>query len=303
PAFQQIAHCCASDEPVLVCGEIGSGKSHTARVIQSFGMRKQEQLVTLVGGPGNSITELNDALTRSMDGVLIIEEVGQLSDPLQAELVRQIEAQPSPPFPRLVATTSEDLLQSVKSGQFRSELFYRLQILEVRLPPLRHRMEDLPALASFFLGQLKPGRKISISEPAMNRLFAYDWPGNLRELYNAMSYALTVSSEAAILEKTHLPSHLNNQSDASRENRLPSPLINEMNAWLDQYFENGTADQSYSELQSSLETTLIEQLLKRYDGKLAPMAASLQANRSTLRRKLRDGQGQSKYSEQNQSNG
>lgn len=287
PVFQQIAHSCASDEPVLIRGEIGSGKSHAARVVQAYGMRGQKHGGTLVAGPGTTIAELNDALAQASNGVLIIEDVGQLSDAAQAELVRNIETRPSPPFPRLIATSSQDLLQSVKEHHFRSELFYRLQILEVRLPPLRHRMEDLPALVSFFLGQLKPGCKISVSQPAMDRLLGYDWPGNLRELYNTMAYALTVGSGATLIDRVHLPAYLQSQPDAPKAHRLPSPLVNELQAWIDQSFETGESPPAYNELEAALEATLIELLLKRYDGKLAPMAAALQANRSTLRRKLR----------------
>lgn len=286
PVFQQIAHCCASEEPVLVRGEIGSGKSHTARVIQTFGLRSRQQTCTLVAGPSTTIAELDDALAHAATGALIIEDVGQLGDSVQAELVRKIESQPPKDFPRLIATTSEDLHQAVTDRRFRSELFYRLQILDVRLPPLRHRKEDLPALVAFFLGQLKPGRKVTLSEAAMNRLFTYDWPGNLRELHNSMAFALTVSSEATVIDASHLPSYLNTQPNPHKADQIPGPLLSEMNAWLDQYFD-ATEQPRYRDLEAYLESALIEQLLERYDGKLAPMAAALQANRSTLRRKLR----------------
>lgn len=288
PVFQEIAHCCASDEAVLLRGEIGSGKSHTARVIETFGLRKHENACTLVAGPGTTIAALDDSLAQAAGGALIIEDVVQLPDSVQAELVRGIESQSSPPFPRLIATTSEDLYQAVTLGRFRSELFYRLRILEVRLPPLRERMEDLPALVSFFLGQLKPGRKVTLSEAAIDRLFAYDWPGNLRELHNAMAFALTVSSEATIIDTAHLPSYLNSPPNKEKADHLPGPLMREMNTWLDQCFE-ATGRPHYRDLEACLTTALIEQLLERYDGKLAPMAADLQANRSTLRRKLRGG--------------
>lgn len=289
PVFQQIAHCCACEEPVLVRGETGSGKSHTARLIQTHGLRRPEQAVTLVAGPSTSMAELDESLVRSAGGALIVEDVGQLDATVQAELVRKIELRPSSGFPRLIATTSEDLHQAVAIGRFRSELFYRLQILEVHLPPLRHRMDDLPALLAFFGGQLKPGRKVSVSEPALERLFAHDWPGNLRELHNAMAFALTVSAEATRIVPVHLPDYLNRQPAPHQSRRLPAPLLSELNAWLDQYFET-TGQPRYRDLGQRLETALIEQLLERYDGKLAPMASALQANRSTLRRKLREGE-------------
>jgi DNA-binding NtrC family response regulator len=208
---------------------------------------------------------------------------------VQAELVRQIETRADTSFPQLIATSSEDLHKAVVEERFRSDLFYRLQILEVRLPPLRHRMADIPALVSFFLGQLKPGRRISLSKSALDRLFAYDWPGNLRELNNAMAFALTVSAESSMVDVAHLPSYLNLSRQDVREHHLPSPLLAEINAWLDDCFQVGDPP-CYRDLEASLEAALVEQLLKRYDGKLAPMAVALQANRSTLRRKLRGGE-------------
>lgn len=285
PVFQQIAHCCASDEPVLVRGETGSGKSHTARVIGTFGLRNQNAIRALVAGPSTPLEELVASLREAERGSLILEEVGQLSDPLQTELVRQIETHPQSLFPRLIATTSEDLHVAVRSGRLRSELFYRLQILEVRLPPLRQRMQDLPALVSFFLGQLKPGRRVTVSDSAMNRLCTYDWPGNLRELHNALSFALTMIAEATLIDTPHLPCHLATSQSKDDAGLLPAPLIGEMKAWLEQYFET-TTQPHYHELASRLESTLIMELLNRYNGKLAPMAAALGANRSTLRRKL-----------------
>jgi len=286
PVFQQIAHCCASDEPVLVRGEIGSGKSHTARVIQTFGLRSHEHACTLVAGPSTTIEELNSSLAQSISGALIIEEVGQLCDPVQAELVRKIETERSSTFPRLIATTSEDLHQKATTGRFRSELFYRLQILEVLLPPLRNRMDDLLALVSFFLGQLKPGCKVTICESAMDLIFSHEWPGNLRELHNAMAFALTVSSEATVIDSSHLPAYLRAQPTLRKTDTLPRQLMIEMNAWLDHYFES-TEEPRYRDLESHLNTALIKLLLERYDGKLAPMATALKANRTTLRRKLR----------------
>jgi len=285
-ALQQIAHACASDEPVLVRGETGTGKSHTARLIQTYGLRSHEQAVTLVAGPSTSIAELDASLVAATGGALILEDIGQFSDTVQAELIRQIELRSRDGFLRLIATSSDDLYQAVRAGRLRSELFYRLQILEVPLPPLRHRMDDLPALLAYFLGQLRPGRHIRVSEPALERLFAHNWPGNLRELHNVVAFALTVSTEATVIDPPHLPSYLPRQPQSGQAGRLPAPLLSELNAWLDQYFE-ATPQPAYRDLELRLEAALIEQLLERYEGKLAPMASALQANRSTLRRKLR----------------
>ena len=287
PVFQQIAHCCASDDPVLVRGETGSGKSHTARVIEKNGLRAQGRTATLVAGPSTTLDELSRAVKQAERGVLILEEVGLLKLDVQAELVRQIESEPTAAFPRLIATSSDDLRERVAAEKFRSDLFYRLQILEVRLPPLRHRMDDLPALIAFFLGQLKPGRQVSVSQATQQRLAAHDWPGNLRELRNALAFAITVSAEASSIEPAHLPAYLESSASTSGSHLLPDPLMHEIDAWLDTMLESRTPP-SYRELSCLLESSLIQQLLERYDGKLARLAAAHGANRSTLRRKLQE---------------
>ncbi len=283
PVFQQIAHSCASDDPVLVRGDTGTGKSHAARLIQSNSLRKGPA-GTLVIGPTTTTGELNDALQQAAGGVLILEEVASLSPEGQAELVRQIEAGSEGRFPRLIATTHEDLRELVSSESFRSDLFYRLQVLEVRLPSLASRMEDLPALVSYFIGQLIPERNVSITEGALARLMSHDWPGNLRELHNSISFALTVNTGAAAIEKNDLPTHLQ-QDGPLPVDEAPSLLIEALDGWLDARLQEDP-EPVYRNLAESLEATLIRRLLTRYDGKLARLATALQANRTTLRRRL-----------------
>jgi DNA-binding NtrC family response regulator len=282
PVFQQIAHCCASDDPVLVRGETGSGKSHAARVIRENGPGGDGPAVTLVAGPATTAADIDRALREAERGVLLIEEPALLGGEAQAELVRWIETGRERGLPRLIATTREDLRARVAADGFRSDLFYRLQILEVRLPPLRERVDDLPALVSYFLGRLEPGRAVTMGDAALARLAAHDWPGNLRELSNALSFALTVSAGAPVIEEVHLPAHLT----SSRGGTAPHPLVGALDAWLEERFKAGTPP-NYRELSEALEARLISRLLRRYDGKLARLASALGANRTTLRRKLR----------------
>ena len=286
PVFQQIAHSCASDDPVLVRGETGTGKSHAARLIQSNSLRAGPA-ATLAAGPATTTDELIQALTEAKRGVLVLEEVSLLSAEVQAELVRQIEAGAEEEFPRLIATTRNDLRASVSDGAFRSDLFYRLQVLEVRLPPLRERREDVPALVSYFIGQLVPDRSLTISDAALSRLLAQEWPGNLRELRNSIAYALTVNTGAAAIEVSDLPPYLGNEAAAGSgsDDEVPARLLQALDSWLDARFGGEEAPQ-YRELAETLEAALIRRLLRRYDGKLARMASALQANRTTLRRKL-----------------
>lgn len=282
--FQQIAHCCASGDPVLVRGETGTGKSHAARVIREHGPGHDGPSVTLVAGPSTTAAEIDAALRDAGRGVLVIEELGLLGSTSQAELVRRIES--AQVFPRLVATTCEDLRARVAAGDFRSDLFYRWQILEVRLPPLRERIDDLPALVAYFLGRLEPRRAVGIAEAALARLAAHDWPGNLRELSNALAFALTVGSGAPRIEEAHLPGHL--AGPPAGAGSEPQALVAAIDAWLADRLEPGRGPApNYRELAETLEARLIARLLRRYDGKLARLCAALDANRTTLRQKLR----------------
>lgn len=284
PVFRQIAHACASDDPVLVRGETGTGKSHAARLIEKNSGRSGETR-TLVAGPATTVEELTQAYDEAGSGVLVMEDVELLPPVVQAELVRRIEAE-GEGVPRLVATTGDDLHARVREEAFRSDLFYRLQVLEVRLPPMRDRMDDLPALVSYFLGQLMPGRVVEVSEAAMAQLSAHEWPGNLLELRNTLAYALTVNSGARAIDVPDLPSAIAGgevEQGAGERWRL----IQALDGWLDARLEGGDSV-TYRSLSEGLEAELIRRLLKRYDGKLARLAAALGANRTTLRKRLRD---------------
>ena len=111
-------------------------------------------------------------------------------------------------FPRLVATGGTDLHEAVTDGTFRSDLYYRLQVMEIRLPTLPGRREDIPALADFFVGQLASGRIVELTSASLKSLASHDWPGNLRELRNVISYALTAGAGSPRIEPTHLPAYL-----------------------------------------------------------------------------------------------
>jgi len=289
PVFRQIAHACASDEPVLLRGETGSGKTRVARLIREHSRGKEGPFVIHSAGTA----ALAEALTNAQGGVLVVEDLAALSPSDQALLVRGIEAADAA-FPRLLATVAQDLATAVAAGSFRSDLYYRLQVLEVSLPPLRERLEDLPALADFFAAQLAPGRRIEIHEEALARLHTHSWPGNLRELRNVLSFALTAAAGTPVIERRHLPAYLVETLAVPSEEvdpaHLPESLVRGLRDWIEARFQNETAP-TYRELSETLETGLIRELLPRYGGRLARLATELQANRATLRKRLKGTQG------------
>jgi two-component system nitrogen regulation response regulator GlnG/two-component system response regulator AtoC len=151
-------------------------------------------------------------------------------------------------------------------------------------------MEDLPALVSHFIGQLAPHRTLDVTAGGLAHLSAHDWPGNLRELRNSVAYALTVSTGAAPLEAPDFPPYPGAKVAGAEDEAASGGLIEAIDGWLEAKFE-AEEGLAYRDLAGSLEATMIRRLLRRYDGKLARMASALQANRTTLRRRLRDTEG------------
>jgi DNA-binding NtrC family response regulator len=283
--FRQIAHACASDEPVLVRGATGTGKTRVAHLLRQHSAKGTGSLVVHAAEAGS----VGGALANAVGGFLLIENLAALPSADQGTLLGRMESADRE-FPRLVATCGPDLHEAVTRGDFRSDLYYRLQVMEVRLPTLRDRREDIPVLAEFFAGQLAPGRLIELTAASLKILAAHDWPGNLRELRNVISYALTAAAGAARIDPGHLPAYLLSGPAAEEGNGdgLPQELSHALHRWIATRLR-GESLPAYDELAGALETALLRELLPHFDGKLARLATALQANRATLRRKLRDG--------------
>jgi two-component system response regulator HydG len=151
-------------------------------------------------------------------GTVFLDEIGDLPVDMQAKLLRALQEREIRPVGskdrvridlRTIAATNRDLESAVRAGAFRQDLFFRLNIVQIKLPPLRERKSDIPLLVNFFLEKFSdPGRPVrTISEDAMRRLMAHDWPGNVRELENAIERAVALGS-GPILHIADLPSNL-----------------------------------------------------------------------------------------------
>ncbi|MDR1525905.1 MAG: sigma-54 dependent transcriptional regulator [Tannerella sp.] len=215
-----------TDVNILITGENGTGKEVIAREIQRRSSRNKEVLITVdMGAVTESLFEselfghvkgsFTDAKTdragkfeAANHGTLFLDEIGNLSYPLQAKLlnalqsrhiVRVGENKTIPIDIRLICATNRDLHESVRKGEFREDLLYRINTIQVEIPPLRKRKEDIPPLAGFFLKKYaaKYGKKdLSLSPATIDRLQAYHWPGNIRELQHTVE-------KAVILSETH----------------------------------------------------------------------------------------------------
>jgi PAS domain S-box-containing protein len=214
-----------TDSIVLIQGETGTGKESIARAIHNMSNQRERALITVNCASlppslieselfGHEKGAYTGALMRMIgrfeaaDGsTLFLDEIGELPYELQGKLLRVLElgqferlgsAKTIQVNVRLIAATNRDLAQEVRNGKFRKDLFYRLNVFPIEIPPLRERKEDIPALVWFFVGQLekKLGKRIeSISQKDIEALQDYSWPGNIRELKNVIEHAMIISGK------------------------------------------------------------------------------------------------------------
>ena len=223
---KRIGLAAASTAPVLVLGETGTGKEMVARALHRHSERAGAPFVAIncsaiprelleselfghVRGAFTGATGERDGCFRAADGgVLLLDEIGDMALDVQAKILRALQEGEVTPLGshrtvkvdvRVVAATHRDLAVAVREGRFRQDLFYRLDVLSIRVPPLRERRDDIVALATHFLRRAAaPGAPKSLSEAALRRLERHDWPGNVRELRNVMERCHALVRQAVI---------------------------------------------------------------------------------------------------------
>ena len=222
--------------PVLILGESGTGKELVAKSIHFFGLRRnrpfapvdcsslvptliESELFGYVKGAFTGAVQAKRGLMEAADnGTLFLDEIGDLPVDLQAKLLRALQEKEIKPVGstdrvsiavRIIAATNRDLEAAVRHGAFRQDLYFRLNVVQIKVPPLRERKSDIPILVNCFLEKFGEahGRVRTISEDAMARLMAYDWPGNVRELENAIERAVALGS-GPIVHVGDLPSNM-----------------------------------------------------------------------------------------------
>jgi DNA-binding NtrC family response regulator len=296
-----IERVAAADVTVLITGESGSGKEVVARAIHAASPRRARAFV-----PVNCAAIPHDLLESEMfghergaftgasgarqglfvtadGGTIFLDEIGEMPLALQAKLLRVLEDGVVRPVgsdraarvdARVIAASNNDLASAVKKGTFREDLFYRLQVVPIVIPPLRERRSDIPLLVDFFLERLRarvPGRQITLSRDAIVHLWSYDWPGNVRELEN-MIERLAIMSDGGEIDTALLPPNLVSNLKLA-EPRVPASLG-----------ENGV---NLNVLVRELEGRLINEALKRTGGNKQAAARLLGLKRTTFSAKLR----------------
>ncbi len=219
---------------ILITGESGTGKGLVAQAIHEGGPRKDKPFISincgaipenlleseLFGHKKGSFTSANEdkkgLITMANGGTLFLDEIGELPPSLQVKLLHVIQTKELTPVGdtrvitvdiRLIAATNADLTQRVKEGRFREDLFYRLNVIEIHMPALRERRDDIPVLIKHYLQMFakEAGKSIKdIDYEAMQALLAYDWPGNIRELRNTIERS-TVLADGELVTIHDLP--------------------------------------------------------------------------------------------------
>lgn len=274
-AFAVIAQASGNDAPVLLQGPPGSGKSLTAQVIHRHSSRAEKPLVVFRADewPQDRVEAgLDEAIANAGEGVLLLDEIDAWSKPLQAALMHRVNS--GTLRARLFSASNQEAVPHL-----REDLFYALAVLQITLPPLRERTADIPALAVSFLGERV------LSAEALAALKAHAWSGNVRELKTAMAHAAAVCGGSTILPH-HLPTSIVKAEEASH---LEETMKRALAAWLDQK-TTGSDEMmpAYDNLLEMVEASMLETLLKRFDGKPTRLASAMKMNRATLRRKLRE---------------
>ena len=291
----------ATSSTVLITGETGTGKELAARAIHHNSPRRANRFVaincsaipeTLLeaelfghvrGAFTGAVGNRQGRLEQAHKGTLFLDEVGTMSPALQAKLLRVLQEREFERVGdshtikidvRVIAATHSDLMKMVADGSFREDLFYRLNVIPVQLPPLRDRREDIPLLVQHFLQKLGPdsGRpSVTISQEALRRLMAYPWPGNVRQLENAVERALAFS---------HGRNQIDLQDLAPDIQAQPAPA-DSSEMW---FPDDGVDFESYIE---GVELSLIKRSLERTQGNKRQAAKLLNLKRTTLIEKLK----------------
>jgi DNA-binding NtrC family response regulator len=249
--YKQIAHAADSSAPVLVCGESGTGKELVARAIHAHSRRARDPFVAINCGAiaetlleselfghargafTGAVADTKGLFEQAGHGTILLDEIGETSPALQVRLLRVLEQAEVRPVgasrvvrvdARVVAATNIDLGEATAAGKFRQDLFYRLSVIVIRVPPLRDRRADIPLLVSSFLDNAcgRARRRVTISEGALAAFMQYSWPGNVRELQNTVE-RLVVFSRSGIIDTPDLPAAMQ-QTGPNLEERLLTDL-------------------------------------------------------------------------------
>jgi transcriptional regulator with PAS, ATPase and Fis domain len=304
----------------LISGESGTGKELVARAIHFRGALAQTSFVAvdcgalvptlmeseLFGyekGAFTGATKSKAGLFQAANGgTIFLDEIGELPLEMQAKLLRVLQEKEVRPVGsndkinvdvRVIAATNRDLEAAYRAGTFRKDLYFRLNVVTVHLPPLRERRSDIPMLVHHFLNRYAPGAHLPITPAAMKSLLQYDWPGNVRELENCIARAVTLGDQQ-VIDVQDLPPAIRTEQPASSEltpqdaNSLSTTALAEMEKMtILRVFEQAHGDKALAGKMLGISRATLYRKLKRYN---IPLRAGTEAGGSAPEEKEEDTQ-------------
>jgi DNA-binding NtrC family response regulator len=298
--FQLLETVAPTNSTILITGETGTGKEVVARAIHLNGPRRMHRFVALNcsaipetlleaelfghvrGAFTGAVGNRQGRLEQAHKGTVFLDEVGTMSSALQMKLLRVLQerefervgdSHTTKVDVRVIAATNSDLARMVAEGQFREDLFYRLNVIPVHLPPLRERKEDIPLLVQHFLAILRNGAptSLTVSQEAMRRLMSFSWPGNVRQLENAVERAVALSAGRTQIDVGDLPTEVQKAQETALTTAVTLP-------------EDGLDLDAFI---ADIERDLIQRSLERTGGNKGKAARLLNLKRTTLVEKLK----------------
>ena len=301
--FKLVGRVARSDAPVLIAGESGTGKELVAKAVHEYSPRRQKEMITINCGAipenlleselfGHEKGSFTGAIARRAGrfeqadgGTLFLDEIGDMPLSIQVKLLRVLQDgsfsrvgsnETITTDVRIIAATHKNLVEEVAAGRFREDLYYRLNVVEIPIPPLRERREDIPLLAEFFLQRItrKNGMaRIRLSAEAINALQSHNWPGNVRELENTIARACALASSNVLL-----PADIPLAS-------APGKATADITAALDQLINLAPAG---GDLLAWLTREVAGRLVERADGDIKEAAVLLNLPAAELRKLLKN---------------
>jgi len=316
--FRHIRKIANSSATVLLLGETGSGKELVARAVHELSPRVTGPFVRVnCGALSESLLEselfghVKGAFTNAIEnrtgrfeaghgGTIFLDEINSVSHTLQVKLLRVLQEHQFERVGdtrtisvdcRIIAATNRDLTEMVEAGSFREDLYYRLNVLPIYVPPLRERREDIPSLVQFFVERYAAQNRkpiLQVVPEALAHLIAYLWPGNVRELQNYIERAI-VLAEGTELTSDLLPSHVRGEAPVRlgrvERGELQSLCAELVSRGLSEVTEEG---KSHEHVMGLVERELILQVLRSCQGTQTKAATRLGINRNTLHKKIDD---------------
>ncbi len=309
--FKSIALAAASEVPILVTGESGTGKELVARAIHQHGSRGNAPFIPvclpalspslveseLFGHVKGAFTgaqaDRTGLLELAAGGAVFLDEIGDAPLSLQVKLLRAIEQQEVTPVgegktrpidARIIAATNRPLSDLIAAGKFREDLFFRLSVFEIEIPPLRQRRDDIPALARYFLPRSRADSSAApLDDDVLDELKNRPWRGNVRELRNAIEHAAILSRGAPIVvEHLPAPSTLGENGVAPQQR-----LEQQISKWVADHVDHEHPDGLHEQFLALVEPPLIRAVLEHHANNRAATAQTLGIHRTTLRQKMR----------------